>query len=54
MKWTDAGRQTADASGAGGAAPCQRCGHPVASHPQGCKNPCANCGTVYPLGDCSD
>jgi len=20
----------------------------------GCKNPCANCGTVYPLGDCSD
>ncbi len=33
---------------------CQRCGFPVASRPWGCKNPCANCGTVYPLGDCSD
>ena len=21
---------------------------------RGCKNPCPNCGTVYPLGDCSD
>ena len=20
----------------------------------GCKNPCPNCGTIYPLGDCSD
>lgn len=33
---------------------CQRCGFPVVSRPWGCKNPCANCGTVYPLGDCSD
>jgi len=33
---------------------CNRCGHPVASRAWGCKNPCANCGTVYPLGDCSD
>ena len=33
---------------------CNRCGFPVLSKPWGCKNPCANCGTVYPLGDCSD
>lgn len=33
---------------------CNRCGFPVRSRPWGCKNPCANCGTVYPLGDCSD
>jgi hypothetical protein len=33
---------------------CQRCGFPVQSRPFGCKNPCGNCGTVYPLGDCSD
>jgi hypothetical protein len=33
---------------------CQRCGFPVSGRPQGCKNPCRNCGTVYPLGDCSD
>jgi hypothetical protein len=33
---------------------CQRCGFPVASRAMGCKNPCANCGAVYPLGDCSD
>jgi hypothetical protein len=33
---------------------CQRCGFPVVSRPWGCRNPCANCGTVYPLGDCSD
>jgi hypothetical protein len=33
---------------------CQRCGHPVSTRPMGCKNPCSNCGTVYPLGDCSD
>jgi lipopolysaccharide biosynthesis regulator YciM len=33
---------------------CNRCGFPVRSKPWGCKNPCANCGTVYPLGDCSD
>jgi hypothetical protein len=39
-----------------GAAPrCQRCGFALgATRPMGCKNPCANCGTVYPLGDCSD
>ncbi|MDX2119934.1 MAG: hypothetical protein SF070_02605 [Gemmatimonadota bacterium] len=34
--------------------PCNRCGFPVTIRPWGCKNPCANCGTVYPLGDCSD
>jgi len=33
---------------------CQRCGFPVAGRSWGCKNPCTNCGTVYPLGDCSD
>lgn len=33
---------------------CNRCNFPVLSKPWGCKNPCANCGTVYPLGDCSD
>ena len=33
---------------------CNRCGFPVASRAFGCKNPCPNCGTVYPLGDCSD
>lgn len=33
---------------------CNRCGFPVTARALGCKNPCANCGTVYPLGDCSD
>lgn len=33
---------------------CQRCGFPVPKRVQGCKNPCPNCHTVYPLGDCSD
>ena len=33
---------------------CQRCGYPVATRAMGCRNPCRNCGTVYPLGDCSD
>jgi len=33
---------------------CNRCGFPVTSRALGCKNPCANCGTIYPLGDCSD
>jgi hypothetical protein len=33
---------------------CNRCGFPVMARPWGCKNPCTNCGTVYPLGDCSD
>ncbi len=33
---------------------CQRCGFIVLPKPWGCKNPCPNCGTVYPLGDCSD
>lgn len=33
---------------------CLRCGFPITSRPMGCKNPCRNCGTVYPLGDCSD
>lgn len=33
---------------------CNRCGFVVYSRPWGCKNPCPNCGTVYPLGDCSD
>lgn len=33
---------------------CLRCGAEVKSKPWGCKNPCANCGFVYPLGDCSD
>lgn len=34
--------------------PCLRCGFPVVPRPTGCKNPCHNCGFVYPLGDCSD
>jgi len=33
---------------------CQRCSFPVPFRLSGCKNPCANCGTIYPLGDCSD
>jgi glyoxylase-like metal-dependent hydrolase (beta-lactamase superfamily II) len=33
---------------------CLRCGAEVRPKPWGCKNPCANCGFVYPLGDCSD
>ena len=33
---------------------CQRCNFPVPLRPVGCKNPCPNCGTIYPLGDCSD
>jgi glyoxylase-like metal-dependent hydrolase (beta-lactamase superfamily II) len=33
---------------------CLRCGAEVSPRPWGCKNPCANCGFVYPLGDCSD
>lgn len=33
---------------------CNRCGFEVPSRLLGCKNPCPNCGTIYPLGDCSD
>lgn len=33
---------------------CLRCGFAVPARLMGCKNPCANCGFVYPLGDCSD
>jgi hydroxyacylglutathione hydrolase len=33
---------------------CLRCGAEVRPRPWGCKNPCPNCGFVYPLGDCSD
>ncbi|HWO89791.1 MAG TPA: MBL fold metallo-hydrolase [Gemmatimonadales bacterium] len=33
---------------------CLRCGAEVHPKPWGCKNPCPNCGFVYPLGDCSD
>lgn len=33
---------------------CLRCGAEVLAKPRGCKGPCANCGFVYPLGDCSD
>jgi predicted RNA-binding Zn-ribbon protein involved in translation (DUF1610 family) len=33
---------------------CNRCGFEVPVRAAGCKNPCPNCGTVYPLGDCSD
>jgi hydroxyacylglutathione hydrolase len=33
---------------------CLRCGEEVRPKPWGCKNPCPNCGFVYPLGDCSD
>jgi hydroxyacylglutathione hydrolase len=33
---------------------CLRCGAEVQGKPWGCKNPCPNCGHVYPLGDCSD
>ncbi len=44
-----------DLAGPAAAPPaCNRCGFPVTSRPWGCKNPCQNCGTVYPLGDCSD
>lgn len=33
---------------------CLYCGFPVVSRPWGCRNPCGNCGCIYPLGDCSD
>jgi hydroxyacylglutathione hydrolase len=33
---------------------CLKCGAEVRKKPWGCKNPCPNCGFVYPLGDCSD
>lgn len=33
---------------------CLKCGAEVRPKPWGCKNPCAGCGFVYPLGDCSD
>jgi glyoxylase-like metal-dependent hydrolase (beta-lactamase superfamily II) len=33
---------------------CLRCGAEVRPKPWGCENPCANCGFVFPLGDCSD
>ncbi|MGH7659017.1 MAG: MBL fold metallo-hydrolase [Gemmatimonadales bacterium] len=33
---------------------CNRCGFVVKTRPWGCRNPCPNCGTMYPLGDCSD
>src|SRR5437667_405526 len=33
---------------------CMRCGAEVQPKPWGCKNPCPNCGFLYPLGDCSD
>lgn len=41
-------------TGRGSVATCLRCGFPVQSRSWGCKNPCPNCGFVYPLGDCSD
>jgi predicted RNA-binding Zn-ribbon protein involved in translation (DUF1610 family) len=33
---------------------CQRCNFPVPDRVAGCKHPCPNCGTIYPLGDCAD
>jgi hypothetical protein len=33
---------------------CIRCNFEVHSTARGCKNPCPNCGMMYPLGDCSD
>jgi len=33
---------------------CLKCGAEVRPKPWGCRNPCANCGFSYPLGDCSD
>jgi len=33
---------------------CLRCNFPVPARATGCKHPCPNCGTLYPLGDCSD
>lgn len=33
---------------------CLKCGAEIRPKAWGCKNPCANCGFVYPLGDCSD
>jgi hypothetical protein len=50
-----AGRPPEAVVAAGSVPRCQRCGFEIcASRPVGCKNPCVNCGTVYPLGDCSD
>jgi len=45
---------TAGPPGRPTAQPCQRCGFLVPPKLMGCKNPCPNCGTVYPHGDCSD
>jgi len=47
-------RASWDSSGSVPRLACQRCGFPVPDRAYGCKHPCANCGTVYPLGDCSD
>jgi hypothetical protein len=33
---------------------CLRCNFPVPARAMSCRNPCPNCGTLYPLGDCSD
>ncbi len=33
---------------------CLKGGAEVRPKPWGCKDPCPNCGFVYPLGDCSD
>lgn len=51
---SDAAREASVNYGPAALPRCQRCGHPVVSRNMGCKNPCPNCGTVYPLGDCSD
>jgi hypothetical protein len=33
---------------------CVCCGYAVPERPPGCRWPCANCGFLYPQGDCSD
>jgi predicted RNA-binding Zn-ribbon protein involved in translation (DUF1610 family) len=33
---------------------CVRCNFEVPDTARGCRNPCPNCGMLYPLGDCSD
>ncbi len=47
-------RGPAAAPRSSGAPTCNRCGFEVPARLWGCKNPCPNCGTIYPLGDCSD
>lgn len=60
-RWSDGPNQTPEPTsdhqsiGPSDQPTCQRCNFPVPDRLAGCKEPpCPNCGTLYPLGDCSD